>query len=142
MNQESIDKVLEETKQLNSPQSIDEWRAEYEEYQRHPPTTGDFLSTGEDDKKTKLIIECEAGKQPCVYARIIIPDIVGGRIGWFTLPEGSTSNYGLKCILLPKSRNEVITKFGMTKKEVAVKQLRVIKASQTGFSLLCEVSEF
>lgn len=132
----------EEVKKLNAEQlTVDEWRAEYEEMQHNPPAEGDFLFA-DNEKLTRLIIECESGKQPCVYARVMIPNTVGQKVGWFTLPEGSTQSYGLKCILLPRSRNEVITKFGMTKKEVAVKRLRVVKLSQSGTSLLCEVSEF
>jgi hypothetical protein len=125
--------------------AILDWRIQYEELSKNPPQEGDFLYADDacgKEKLTRLIIECQPGKQPFIYAKVFIPDIVGEKLGWYTQPMGSESHHGLTCILMPKARNEVITKFGITRDEVGVKGLRVLKASETKRSLLVEVSDW
>lgn len=120
---------------------VEKWASEYEDYAKNPPKEGTILRCygGED---ARLILDLVEGKAPFVYARVFVPHIVGTQLGWFLQSWDSNSDYGFKCILLPKSREECLRKLGMTKKKLRIKAIKIIRYSQSGSSILCEVAEY
>jgi hypothetical protein len=117
------------------------WKESWQKHTDNPPKPGDILKAY-GDVPARLDIELQDGKPPFVYGRVYVPCIVGHELGWFLQPADSTNAHGWKCILLPKAREEALRKLGMTKPTVAIKSLKVIRKSQTGGSLLCEIAEY
>lgn len=121
--------------------STDQWAKDYQNHSDNPPPEGTILRCygGVD---ARLDLELVDGKPPFVYGRVYVPHIVGTALGWFLQPFDSDAAYGWKCILLPKAREEVLRKLGITEKRVRVKALRIVRYSRTGSSILCEVAEY
>lgn len=119
---------------------VEEWAAQYEDHIKEPPTEGDLLVTS-DGSPIKLEVELKSGQQPFIFGRIYVPNVVGEPVGYFMHSDKISSNYGWKAVLMPKSRDEAIKKLGL-KKVLYVKELRVVRLSQTGHSVLCEISEW
>lgn len=120
---------------------VDEWARQYEEYTKNPPADGTILRAYGDDL-ARIDVEMVSGKAPFLYGRAYVPSIVGMPLGWYLQSVDAEKAFGWKCILLPKAREECIRRLGATKGVVSVKALRVIRKSQSGSSLLCEVAEF
>ena len=120
--------------------ALKEWRSQFDAARNTPPKAGDVLRAC--NGKVKLTIELAEGKPPFVFARCFIPQIAGAPVGWYCQDMESDSTYGWKCILMTKSRNEVIKRFGVAMLEVPVNAIRVVRPSKAGASLLVEVSEW
>jgi len=118
-----------------------EWRDEYEKYTENPPKPGDVLRAY-GAALARLDVELVEGKPPFVYGRVHVPCVVGHELGWFLQSVDSNQAHGWKCILLPKAREDCLRKCGLKSDVIAVKALRVVRLSQTGNSLLCEVAEY
>lgn len=118
------------------------WKQQYEEATKNPPKAGDVLRTY-DGTSARLTVELTEGRPPFIYGRAHVPHIVGQPISGFVLQSVDTkSNFGWKCVLLPKAREEIMRRFASLPDVIPVKALKVIRASQTGQSLLCEVAEY
>jgi hypothetical protein len=118
-----------------------EWKDEWQKHTDNPPKPGDILRAY-GGGPARLDVELVDGKPPFVYARVYVPCIVGHELGWFLQGIDSDQAHGWKCILLPKAREECLRKLGLKEPVISVKSLRVVRASQTGNSLLCEVAEY
>lgn len=120
--------------------SVLEWSDAYQRLIDNPPIAGQILAAvGEE---ARLDVELTQGKPPFIYGRAYVPSIVGSELGWFLQPLSCSNAHGLKCILLPKAREELLRKKGITKPVLGVKSLRVIRWSESRNSILCEVAEF
>ena len=117
------------------------WTKEYQSFQRNPPKSGQVLSTI-DGSPVRLDVELVKNNQPFIYARAFIPCIVGQSVGWFLQSVDSKDTFGLKCILVPKARDDLMREKGIDGPIIRAKSLRILRASKSGQSLLCEVSEW
>ena len=123
-------------------QPVSNWTEQYQHFIDNPPQEGDILTTITSDAPARLDLEFHEGKPPFVYGRAYVPCIVGEALGWFLQPVGCENAHGLKCILLPKAREELLRKRGVRNAIISVKSLRVVRWSQTKQSLLCEVADY
>jgi hypothetical protein len=119
-----------------------DWKDEWQKHTDNPPKPGEILRAYGEGSLARLDVELVDGKPPFVYGRVHVPCIVGHELGWFLQSIDSDQAHGWKCILLPKAREECLRRCGLTSATIAVKALRVVRASQTGNSLLCEVAEY
>lgn len=117
------------------------WNEDYQKLVDSPPMAGDILQTN-DGSPARLDRDLFEGNAPFVYGRAYVPEIVGSTLGWFLQGIGTKNTHGWKCILLPKARQECLRKLGILKSILPVKSLRVVRRSQSGMSLLCEVAEY
>lgn len=138
-NQES---VMTEFEQDDIDAGTREWSEEYDSLINNPPKDGDILTTSTSDANVLLMVELKEDSPPFIYGRAYVPEIVGHSLGWYLLDSKSQSFHGWKCILLPRARTELIRKFGLQHESMEVRSLRVIRPSQSGKSLLCEVHEY
>lgn len=118
-----------------------DWSQEYDELNNNPPKEGDILETM-DDSKAILLVELEEGKQPFIYGCVFVPVVVGAKLGWFLQSRDGQGFHGFKCILMPRARAELIRREGLKNEVIEVTSLRVVRPSQTGKSLLCEVEKY
>lgn len=122
----------------NSP--LNEWVEKYQKTIDTPPEPGDILRAVEGD--ALLTVEIKEGSPPFIYGRAFVPEILSVPVKWYLQAEDSHSFHGWKCILMPRARAALIQKCGLHEEAMAVKSLRVIRHSQSGKSLLCEVHEY
>jgi hypothetical protein len=120
---------------------VESWRKEYQILFKTRIESGTVLTTC-DGEPAKLTIELSQGNQPFIFGKAYIPDTVGHKIGRFLQSIHDPVRFGMKVILLPKSRNEVLAKFGLQENEVGVKSLKIIRYSTSGESLLGEVYQW
>lgn len=119
-----------------------EWSKEYDDCISNPPSDGDILSAMGEDTDVLLVLELKDDHPPFIYGRAFVPEIVGQSIGWYLQDTDSENSHGWKCILLPRARTELIRKYGLQNETMRVKSLRVVRPSQSGMSLLCEVHKY
>jgi hypothetical protein len=122
--------------------TVEKFREDFERISSAPPPEGAILRAFDPTQPVCLTIDLIEGKEPFIYSQAYVPTVVGCEIiGWCarTLNE---PNRGFKCILMSKARDEVIRRNPGLPKQVLVKALRVVKLSQTGHALLCEVHEW
>lgn len=122
-------------------QDFAEWSAEYDALIKNPPKEGDILRSA-DDSPVVLAIDLKEKAPPFIYGRAYVPEIVGSALGWFLQSKDSAGFHGWKCILMPRARTDLIQKCGLQSEVVEVTSLKVIRPSQSGLSLLCEVHEY
>ena len=118
-----------------------EWRKKFDEVSKNKPIEGHIL-TALDGQKIKLTLEFHEGSQPLIFTRIYVPQSVGVEPKWVAQGENENMNFGWKGLLRPKSRDDVIKKFGMQNDFVLVKEVIVTKRSETGKSLQLEVTKW
>lgn len=123
-------------------EKIVKWQEQFDSLSKTPPKVGDVLRAYGKDTKIKVTITLQEGKPPFIFARAYVPQIVGHELGWFCHDVDSKSTFGWKCILMSRQRNEVIRRFGLGVNEIGVKALRVVRESEKGKSLLCEIAEW
>jgi hypothetical protein len=119
--------------------SLKEWSEELKRVLQTLPQPGDILTTVSG--KAVLTIELAENKSPFIYGRIYVPTITDIEVAWRLQNEETYSFNGLKCILLPKARTEVLSECEIVDDKIFVTSLRVVRQSLTGKSLLCEVGE-
>ena len=117
------------------------WNEQYDELIKNPPKAGDIL-VSVDDSKVILAIDTVEGSAPFIRGCAFVSEIVGSKLGWFLQSVDSVGFHGFKCILMPRARTELIRRLGLKNEVVEVTSLRVVKLSQSGKSLLCEVAEY
>lgn len=122
--------------------NFDKWTEDYEAYTKNPPKPGAILRAYGEGAIARLDVELVENKPPFVYGRAFVPCLVGCELGWFLQAYDSTTSHGWKCILLPKAREDCLRRMGLKKLCIPIKALKVVRHSQTGNSLLCEVAEY
>ncbi len=120
--------------------SIKEWRDQYTKISQEFPL-GRTLYT-EKSNPVRLEINLPPDKPPFIFTRAYVPKIVGCKLDWFVQGKDDNNEFGLKVIILNKSRDEVIRKFGLRDSLVFVKAVTITKLSTSGKSLLGVVSEW
>ena len=134
----SAEQLLEE---INTEfENHDAWAEAYEKLIKEPPAPETILKTI-DGSPARLEVELTTGKPPFIYAKAYVPMIVGERVQWF-LHDMETTGSGWKCILLPKSRDQIVKLSGLKKLIIPVQALKVVKHSASRKSVLCDVVEF
>jgi hypothetical protein len=128
------------------------WAKDYHQFQQNPPSDGEVLRPVGSGELARLDVELIEGKPPFIYGKVYLPSIVGATLGWYlqaVQPEGSEEpvndsrgSLGLKCILLPKARDELIRMKGLDSLIMGVKALRVVRQSRSKKSLLVEIAEY
>lgn len=121
---------------------VSEWSTRYNEYLNNPPVPGTILRAYGEGQMARIDVDIEQNKPPFLYGRAYVPCIVGSPLGWYLQDRDNTSAYGWKCILLPKAREEAIRRLGLDQPVMVVYSLKVVRSSQSGQSLLCEIAEF
>lgn len=136
---------------MSTDLSIEDWQTAYEAKVKAPPKENDFILAEDHEDtdpentiagKIKLQIELQQGRPPFIYARIFVPLTVGHTPEWVAHGVKSKTNHGWKAILHQRSRDEVIRKCGVRETMVPVKRLRVIRASETGQSIVVVIDEW
>lgn len=118
---------------------VEEWAARYEEVMRNPPPL-DYILTTIDGSPIKLTVVLKEGDPPFIFGRVYVPQTVGCELGWFAQGEEDHQLAGWKCVLLSKARTQIVERFGLGRKEIYVKSLRLVKYSSSKNSMLCEVA--
>lgn len=116
------------------------WNEQYEEALKNAPKPGTVLTTLSDEP-VKLEVILKDGSPPFIFGRAYVPELVGCPVGWFAQGETDWTSIGWKCVLMTKARHEVVKRLGL-QGDLAVKSLRVVRLSQSGKALLCEVEEW
>lgn len=111
------------------------WTEEYQLALNTPPEPGTVLRTF-DGGEIKVSMELTEGRPPFVYGIAYVSNIFGSPIGWFLHPKESKQFHGWKVIFLPRARQEYIKG-----NRPPVMALKVIRKSDSGKSLLCEIAE-
>lgn len=121
-------------------QELESWSKGYQEAVQTPPAVGSILTsiTGE----ALLTVELHEDAPPFIYGKAFVPEIPDMEPKWVLQDEDHRSHHGLKCILMPRARADLIKKIGLSGDTAKVKSLRVIKYSQSGQSVLCEVNSY
>lgn len=118
-----------------------QWTREIDRLLAHPPVAGDFLRTA-DGSAVRVDIDLPPGSEPFIFARIYLRQTVGVDPGWFARSMDDHDTSGWRCILMPRARKELIRRFGLSNTVIGVKQLRVVKGSESNRSLQVEVSDW
>jgi len=119
-----------------------EWSRDYDDHINNPPKEGDILTTPSADTLVALVVELKEGSPPFIYGRAYVPEIAGAPLGWFLQSDPEESFHGWMCILLPRARTDLIRKYGLQNQTILVKSLKMVRESQSGKALLCEVNEY
>ncbi len=124
-------------------EGLQEWSKDYDHHINNPPKEGDILSAMGQDAEVLLTVELVEDHSPFIYGLAFVPEIVGAPLGWYLRgTDNGKSYHGWKCIILPRARTELIRKFGLQNETMQVKSLRVVRPSQSGKALLCEVHKY
>lgn len=115
--------------------------SKYKETVENPPKAGDILKTY-DDSPVILHVQIEEGKPPFVYGRAFVSEVLDDTLGWYVRGENDDHSIGWKCVLMTRARRDVIKKCAVVDDKVRVKSLRVVRPSESGRALLCEVEEY
>lgn len=122
---------------------LSEWREQYDEAINNPPTKGgEILTSLVAGDKVLLHVECLPGAPPFIFGRVYVPEVVGQPVGWFCQSNENQNFHGWKCIILPRARTELIRRYGLKSETMEVQSLKVIRPSQSGKSILCEVHRY
>lgn len=120
-----------------------EWADQYTQLSSTRPADGTILTPlGPPDTLARIDIELTEGRPPFLYARAFVPNVVGVELRWALHELSRRRIFGWKCILLPRSRDEVIRRHGISKRMVGVRSLRVVRPAHSERCLLCEVEAF
>lgn len=120
--------------------NAEKWAEAYGKFIDTPPGPGDILAAPAGEM-ARLDVEAVEGQEPFIYARAFVPSVIGCQLGWYLQPMSADKASGWKCILTPKSRDQIIRSKGLGKKRVPVKSLKVVKKSSSGKSLIVEINE-
>lgn len=122
---------------------LDKFREDFAKATKTPPTVGDILRPYGEGDVAKLIIDLRDGEAPFIYGRAYVPCIVGQEVkGWCLQTPDTKGIDGLRCILMSRARDEIIRRHPDLPRSVNVKSLKVVRYTQKGTALLCEVHEY
>lgn len=127
---------------VDTEAGLREWSKDYDACINNPPKDGDILTAPSIDTLPALVVELQEGKPPFIYGRAYVPEIAGAPLGWFLQSDPEESFHGWMCILLPRARTDLIRKYGLQNQTIRVKSLKMIRQSQSGKALLCEIHEY
>lgn len=113
----------------------------YQDVVNNPPKNGDVLTTI-DGSPAILTVQVEEGKPPFIYGRAYVSEILDSSLGWYLYGEGDNHTTGWKCVLMTKARREVLKKCEVVDNVIKIKSLKVVRPSESGSSLLCEIEEY
>lgn len=113
----------------------------YTEVVSQPPAQGTILRTLSGEP-AELTVKVDEGSPPFISVRAYISEVLDEKLGWYLREPGDDRNVGWRCILMTKARREVTKKCGIQDGVVRVKSLRMIRLSDSGKALLCEVAEY
>jgi len=121
----------------------DQVKKKYVDVISKAPPVGTILETV-DASYSLLRVELEDGKPPFIYGRAYPIETIGDKLGWYLRGADDTRNTGYKCILLSAARRGIIKAFPQEFQygSIPVKSLKVVRVSNTGQSLLCEVHKY
>lgn len=107
------------------------------------PAPGSILKTY-DGSFSMLRVQIDEGKPPFVYGRAYPSEVVDDSLGWYLRNSKDERNTGYKCILLSAARRTLTKLFPDEFKlgSIPVKSLRVIRVSESGRALLCEIHRY
>ncbi len=117
------------------------WQDEYDVALKAPPTEGMILTANDPTKMVKLHVGLTEGNPPFLYCLIYLPCIVGRTVKWVCRDMEDQALFGWKGILMPKARELVIRKHGVSKPAIPVKSVRVVKVGEKADCVLVEVCE-
>jgi len=117
-------------------ENLSNWRDKYLKVIANPPEEGTILKPLSG--KAVLVVEVQDNRPPFIYGKAFVPEIPSIEPSWYLQDEEHRSHYGWKCILMAKARTKLIRNSNLSE-TVEVDALRVVKQSQSGKSLLCEV---
>ena len=120
---------------------IQEWSDRYNTVSNTLPAENDILATA-DGSPASLKVEIKDDAPPFIYGLAYVPEIMSDDVKWCLQSEAVTGHSGFKCILMPRARTELLRKVKLVGDGVTVRSLRIIRASKSGKSLLCEVAEY
>lgn len=120
---------------------MNELLAKYQDVISTPPGAGDILTTF-DKSLVVLTVQVEKDKLPFIYGRAYVSEVLNSSLGWYLRGSDDDRAVGWKCVLMTKARREALEKCTVDGDKIYVKSLKVIRASSSGQSLLCEVHEY
>jgi len=113
--------------------------SKYNDVVSNPPEPGTILRTLSGEP-AELIVKADEGKPPFISSRAYVSEILDANLGWYLREPGDDRNVGWRCILMTKARRELVQKLGgLSEHTVSVNALRVVRPSESGKALLCEV---
>lgn len=116
----------------------------YKDTIQNPPKDGEILRSI-DGTPVALTVLTDEGKPPFIYGRAFVSEILDENLGWYLRSVHDEKSMGWKCILMTRARRDVIAKCGDTELaagQLLVNALRVVRPSESGRSLLCEIAEY
>jgi len=120
---------------------VNVWSERYNEVTNNPPKEGDILTTFSGSPAV-LTVELNEGTPPFIYGRAYVPEIISDDVRWCLQEENVSSYHGWKCILMPRARTELLRHVKLDGETVEVQSLKIVRPSQSGKSLLCEIEAF
>ena len=108
-----------------------------------PPSVGCILRTY-DESPAVLTVHTEDKKPPFIFGRAYINELLGTELGWYLRGLDDDKSIGWKCVLMTRARRDVVKQCGdqLASGMILVNALRVVRPSESGNSLLCEVAEY
>jgi len=113
----------------------------YQEVVNNPPAAGTILKTI-DGSPAVLTVQIEEGKPPFIYGRAYVSEVLDDTLGWYLRGSGDDRSLGWKCVLMTKARREALQKCEVAEDKITVTSLKVIRPSESGKALLCEVDVY
>jgi hypothetical protein len=121
---------------------MDDMLTKYRDTIKNPPKSGTLLTTI-DGEPAALTVQLVKGKPPFIYGCAYVSEILDEKLGWYLRGANSGNSTGWKCILMAKARREIVKHFNdLVDGQILVTSLRVLRRSESGQSLLCEVAEY
>lgn len=118
-----------------------DWQTAHDEMLANSPKPGTILRTADGSQAGMEISESET-EQPFIFGKAYVPSDPNVELGWYLQPATVSNPYGHVCVLLPRARDEWVKRHGRGQTRGTVMALRVIRISQSGKALLCEVEEY
>jgi hypothetical protein len=91
----------------------------------------------------ELTVKVDEGKPPFISARAYVSEVLDENLGWYLREPNDERAIGWRCILMTKARREAIAHCELVDGDkILVKSLRIVRPSESGKALLCEVAEY
>jgi hypothetical protein len=116
---------------------------QYRDAVAQPPEKGYILQTM-DGSPVALNVQLESRKPPFIFGRAYLSEILDHNLGWYARGVDDDKIVGWKCVLMTQARRAVVQRCGdqLAEGKISVKSLKVVRPSESGMALLCEVHEF
>ena len=113
----------------------------YQDVVNNPPKAGDVLKTL-DGSPAVHTVQVEEGKPPFIYGRAYVSEVLDQSLGWYLRGDGDDRSLGWKCVLMTKARREALSRCEVHDSKIKVVALKVVRPSESGKALLCEIAEY